>query len=1014
MKIFAQVYTIDNLVTPTLDSITIDYTVPASNPYIIWTDPFSTQTIVPTDKLISIRFSEAMNTGSVTYNINPALSTTPEWSESDSRLTLNHTNPMLQCTVYTVTITAGNDMGGNPLIAGPVPNPFTFSTVCVPPQITSTTPIQGTVDVALNANIIVDFSEPMDTATVQAAITPLVSLTPTWSNGDTKVTYTHPDFQQCLDYTVNVTGKDLDGSDLMPGPVPNPWSFRVVCTTPYVVSTSPYNYEIDVAVTRSINVTFSEPMDKPTVLAAITPAISLTPTWSNGDKTVTYTHPDFAACTAYTVNMTGKDVGGDDLWIGKFAGFADNPWFFVTACTNPYIVFTQPADGETGIDRLADITVQFSKVMDNTTVTWDLQPNIPLSSSWDVDNKALFLNHTDLFLCGVNQMTITGMDTSGNSLQNVLAPNPWTFTPLCPNPYVISTDPVNDTFGVPLTQDIVVTFSEPMNPLTLVHSLTPPDVTLTPSWSVGDTVVTFTHVAPFNVSQTYQVFVDGADVDGFGLIPGSIPNPWWFTTAGALPYIVDTDPADGAIAVPLVQDIVVTFSEAMNTGTVSCTPSPVITLTPAWSVGDTVLTLSHVTPFTASTTYTVTCTGQDVDGNALVAGTVPNPLSFTTAAVVPPEITNTDPADGAIAVPLVQDIVVTFSEPMDTVTVSCTPSPVITLTPAWSVGDTVLTLSHVTPFTASTTYTVTCTGQDVDGNALVAGTVPNPWSFTTVGVVPPEAPGGLQVAKVPPTTIRLTWNSVPGADSYNIYESSDRFAAFPWAVLGTTLVTSFDANHLLDSLTHYYIVRAVRSGVEGANSTMGVKIDKNIGYSPTGSNIYWFSLPYQSSYAKASDISTELTSAQISVVAKWNPTTQTPVLWYHFRNKWRGTDFTISPGDGLYIGSESAFSWVIVGTDADVVLPFTMNTPPMKSVNWLSIPYTGTYFRASDISNELTSMNITEIGLWNSVTQTTVRWFWTGSMWTGTDFAFSPGDGIYIIVASTFNWQPKLITPEVT
>jgi hypothetical protein len=913
MKILAQLYTLDNLVTPTLDSITIDYTVPASSPYVIWTDPFHTQTNVPTMKLISIRFSESMNIGSVTYNIDPGLSTTPEWSESNSRLTLNHTTPMLQCKAYTVTITGGRDLADIPLTSGPVPNPFTFTTVCVPPQIVTTTPIHGTVDVPLNANIVVNFSEPMDKPTVQAAINPLIPLTPTWSNGDTTVTYSHPDFLQCLDYTVNVTGKDLDGSDLMPGPVPNPWSFRVVCTTPYVVSTSPYLYEIDVAVTRSIVVTFSEPMDKPTVQAAITPSVTLTPTWSNGDKTVTYTHPSFAGCTAYTVTMTGKDLSGDDLWIGKFDGFADNPWLFVTACTNPYIVFTIPADGETGVDRLADITVQFSKAMDTASVTYDLWPNIPLNSSWDSTNSALFLRHTDSFICGGNQMTITGRDGSGNSLQDVLAPNPWTFTPLCPNPVVLLTDPANNTLGVPLDKSIVVTFSEPMNPLSLVYGLDPPDVALTQSWSLGNTVVTFTHIASFAPSRTYTFRVDGADVDGNGLIPGPVPNPWLFTTAGALPFITITDPPNRATNVPLDQSIVVTFSEPMNPTTVSCLVSP----------------------------------------------------------------------------------------------------PGITFTTAWTVGNTVLTLSHVMMFAPATIYTVTCTGKDMDGNDLVPGPVPNPWSFTTVGIVPPEAPGGLQIARVPPSTVRLTWRLVPGADSYRIYESANRFAAFPWGVLGTTTAITFDANHLADGQTHFYIVRAVRSSLEGPNSTMAVKIAKSISYSPASANIYWFSLPYQSSYARASDISTELTSTRISVVAKWNPASQTPTLWYHFRNKWRGTDFTISPGDGLYIGSVSAFSWVIVGTDANVTLSFTKNNAPKKNVNWISIPYTGTYSKASDIANELTSGKVVEIGLWNPVTQTTVRWYWTGSIWSGTDFVFSPGDGIYITIASDFNWQPNLITPEV-
>jgi hypothetical protein len=306
-------------------------------------------------------------------------------------------------------------------------------------------------------------------------------------------------------------------------------------------------------------------------------------------------------------------------------------------------------------------------------------------------------------------------------------------------PFVVSTSPINDAVNVPLADPIVITFSEPMDTATVTYPLTPPDVAFTPVWSGGDTILTLNHATDFTPCQAYQVDISGMDLVSNALVP--TPTVLRFTAFCSLPSIITTDPADAAIDVLLDQDIVVTFSEPMNPVTVSCGLNPVITLTPVWSVGDTVLTLSHVTLFTDSTIYTVTCTGQDVDGNDLVAGPVPNPWSFTTAAiVVPPEITSTDPADGAIAVPLDQDIVVTFSEAMNTGTVSCIPSPAITLTPSWSVGDTVLTLSHVTPFTDSTAYTVTCTGQDVDGNALVAGPVPNPWSFTTVAIGPNTPP----------------------------------------------------------------------------------------------------------------------------------------------------------------------------------------------------------------------------------------------------------------------------------
>jgi hypothetical protein len=1016
LRYFAQIYTQDDLVSPTLDSLTIDYTVAASNPYIILTDPYNLQTTVPTDKLISIRFSEPMIPGSLAYTIVPSLTTTKEWSEGNSKLTINHTEMMQQCKSYAVTITAGTDVDGNSLIPGPKPNPWSFTTICVPPEITSTTPMQGAVDVPLNTDIVVTFTEPMNRTSVVPTITPSLSVTPTWSNGDKTVTYGHAtDFTQCLDYTVEIAGKDVDGQSLIPGMAPNPWSFRVECTIPYVVSTVPIHMQIDVGLSQDIVVTFSKPMNTATVVANMNPVVTLNPTWSNGDKTVTYSHAPFQTCTGYTVTMTGKDAVGTDLWLGRFDGFAENPWTFATTCSNPFIVFTVPPDGATDVNQLADIVVQFSKAMNNSTVTYDLQPSVPLTAMWDVDNKVLFLNHTQRFTCGVHQMTITGRDTGGNSLVTVLAPNPWTFTPFCPNPYVVSTDPANNTFGVPLDKEVVVTFNEPMDPLSLVHSLTPPDVTMTPSWSVGNTVVTFTHTVPFNSDQEYRFFVDGADETGNGLMPASIPNPWWFTTVGASPYIDSTEPADGDTSVPLTQDIIITFSEQMNTGMTSCTVSPPgVTMIPVWSSGDTVLTLNHAAPFAELTIYTVTCAGQDIGGNVLVDGPVPNPWSFTTAQFEPPEILLTDPQDGAIDVPLTQNVVVTFSEPMDTVTVSCTLSPPgVTLSASWTVGNTVLTLSHATPFTVSTTYTVTCQGKDMDGNDLVAGSVPNPWSFTTVGVQPPEAPGGLQAAKVPPSIVRLTWRAVTGADSYRIYESSNRFAAFPWTILGETSATTYDANHLADGQTHFYIVRTVKGGIESANSTMAVKIERSIGYSPTGANIYWFSLPYHSSYLRASDISTELTSTKISVVAKWNPAAQKPVIWYYLRNKWHGTDFTISPGEGIYIGSVSAFSWAIVGTDASVILSFTYNSPPKNNINLISVPYTGTYSRASDIANELTPSKVTEIGMWDPVTQTMLNWRWTGSAWTGTDFTFNPGDGIYIMIASSFNWQPILITPEV-
>jgi len=490
-----------------------------------------------------------------------------------------------------------------------------------------------------------------------------------------------------------------------------------------------------------------------------------------------------------------------------------------------------------------------------------------------------------------------------------------------------------------------------------------------------------------------------------------------FACPVAPPYIVSTSPANGDTGVPVGADIVITFIEAMQQGTVLYTFSdPGVTFSESWNGASTVLTLSHTTPFTECAVQTMQITaGRDQNDNLdLVAGPVPNPWSFTTECVNP-FITNTVPADGDTNVGLNQAIIITFSEAIDTgspgtVTVNPSADP---LTPTWSVGDTVLTVTHA-PFTQCTVYTVTVAGfTDLQSLPLVAGPVPNPWSFTTI--CPLTGPANLRVTVVG-ADVQLGWDPVLGASSYNVYSAGNRFATFPsgWTLRGSPVVTTFLATtDGSDGQTHYYVVRGAAGATEGPNSSMGVKIELAFGHSSTNTNIAWFSLPYNSGYTRASDIATALGSTNIDVVGKWDPARQSSVIYYYSRGRWRGTDFTVNAGDGLYLGVRQVFSWTITGTDRSVALSFTRNGGTMGNVNWKSLPYTGVYQRASDIATELGSTRITEVGLWNAATQSVTRYYWTGSTWAGTDFTFAPGAGVYVIVASSFTWTPILITPAV-
>ena len=98
--------------------------------------------------------------------------------------------------------------------------------VSIPPTIVHTYPIDGQAGVPITAPLVITFSEPIDVASWVLAITPDPGLEPSvWSPDLTAVTVHHLPFAYDQRYTVTVAAADLDGRSLVPGPVPNPWSF---------------------------------------------------------------------------------------------------------------------------------------------------------------------------------------------------------------------------------------------------------------------------------------------------------------------------------------------------------------------------------------------------------------------------------------------------------------------------------------------------------------------------------------------------------------------------------------------------------------------------------------------------------------------------------------------------------------------------------------------------------------------------------------------------------------------
>ncbi len=245
-------------------------------------------------------------------------------------------------------------------------------------------------------------------------------------------------------------------------------------------------------------------------------------------------------------------------------------------------------------------------------------------------------------------------------------------------PTIIRVSEPDGTTGLqPLNRDTTATFSEAMDPATLISA--------SPSTAVGTTftvcsttteggacvgpvagVVSYTNnTVAFNpdvdlVSGTwYKSTITAAATDLAGnalLVPpavGSLDNPWSWQTGpldSAPPTITLTNPADLATDVPLNKTINATFSEEMRQATITATNYTVMETATLVNVPGTVSydVQHHIASFVPSsnlspdTDYTVTVSNaveevEDLAGNTLVVPAVvspSNPWTFRTGATV--------------------------------------------------------------------------------------------------------------------------------------------------------------------------------------------------------------------------------------------------------------------------------------------------------------------------------------------------------------------------------------------
>src|SRR3989454_1072857 len=345
-------------------------------------------------------------------------------------------------------------------------------------------------------------------------------------------------------------------------------------------------------------------------------------------------------------------------------------------------------------------------------------------------------------------------------------------------PTITITSPVDGELNVAVLANIVVTFSERMNLGTVAWALTPlGGITFTPNWNLAQDTLTLTHATPFVQCTTYQMQITGRDAgDDFPLVPGAVPNPWSFTTICPSPQIISTVPASGATGVARSASIVVTFSKAMNTGSISVTPNPVVTggFSCTWNnPTNTIATCTHATLFVGGTPYTITVAAHDTAGNPLDAANAAVVSDVTAGAgdtgtgssglfaidTTAPTVTGSNPAPNQQGVAPTASVQITFSEAMDQASTqgATTLSAGGTLSYSWS--GMVLTVTHAQAFASGATITVTVSAAAKEGCS--PGTplaAPHVYTFRVAALLP-NAPSSVAAAAANPTTVTLTWTA---------------------------------------------------------------------------------------------------------------------------------------------------------------------------------------------------------------------------------------------------------------
>ena len=700
---------------------TTGFVADTTGPQVVLVDPADGAAQVPTNATVTIQLSEPIDPLSVLgdavvleqggFAVAGALSL----ADGNRQVVFVPSVPLAASATHTLTVSGLRDVAGNAMAAA---LQVTFTTAAgadlISPQVIGTNPFNGAVDVVRDVVITVQFSEPMNPATVNATNVWLteqitnqaVQIEVLLDAGGTQAVITPtgllaPDSSYRLYIYSTVTDSAGNPLGLNYLSTFTTGTLSADVSPPQVLAVSPPDGASDVPVNSRVTVRFSEPINPLTVDAATVQLqsggapVALSQALSDNDRLLTLTPAaDLAAGVLHTLVLSAlTDVAGNEL--ASFSASFQTAASGAVDTTPPAVAAVDPSDGAVDVGLTPVITVTFSEPVSPVTVhtgTLRLVQNGlagQLPSAVVLDSSATVASLTPavaLLPQTTYRIEADGVeDFAGYQLSPVFSSFFTTGTGPADTtgPQVDLVTPADGSVDVPASTSVVLTFSEPLdastvNTDTFALYANGIEQAMAVQRSADATVVVLDPYTTLPAGSRVAVLATGGvrDLAGNALVDFYSE----FAVAPAAdrtgPQVADVRPQSGATAVPFDSPVVLFFSEPIDPATV---PGSVFIAEQGLLVngvfsmgaGDQTVSFDPDAPFTPGALVEVFVTPDLADpfGNYL-SGLFQ--ASFTVAAdpaVEAPRVVGYNPTDFA-EVPTNTVLSVGFSEAIDAATIT--------------------------------------------------------------------------------------------------------------------------------------------------------------------------------------------------------------------------------------------------------------------------------------------------------------------------------------------------------